>query len=52
MPWILAGDFNTFLPFDEKIGHKNLHMEPCTVFMTCVLSYRLEDIPYSGSFHT
>ncbi|GAB2215539.1 hypothetical protein Droror1_Dr00019926 [Drosera rotundifolia] len=43
-PWLVVDDFTVFFRQDEKIGHEELAVEPCTDLADCMASCGLEDL--------
>ncbi|XP_062116903.1 uncharacterized protein LOC133830841 [Humulus lupulus] len=50
-PWMIVGDFNEILNYDERAGSKN-HKKPSESFKECVMYCQMEDLKFSGSFFT
>lgn len=51
-PWLIVGDFNTYLAFEEKIGFSGVNIEPCADLPSCMAELGLEDLSGTGFFHT
>ncbi|XP_062118180.1 uncharacterized protein LOC133831781 [Humulus lupulus] len=50
-PWMIVGDFNEILNYDERAGSKN-HKKPSDSFKECVMYCQMEDLKFSGCFFT
>ncbi|XP_062085364.1 uncharacterized protein LOC133791452 [Humulus lupulus] len=50
-PWMIVGDFNEILNYDERAGRRN-HKKPSDSFKDCVVHCQMEDLKFSGCFFT
>ncbi|KAL9263366.1 hypothetical protein AKJ16_DCAP10167 [Drosera capensis] len=51
-PWLVMGDFNTYMNVDEKIGFQGVSMEPCPDLKGLFTELGLEGIPATSFYHT
>ncbi|MQL83629.1 hypothetical protein Taro_016132 [Colocasia esculenta] len=51
-PWLIGGDFNSFLALHEKKGGKRNYSRSTMDFQACVSAAGLEDAGYTGSNYT
>ncbi|MQL88103.1 hypothetical protein Taro_020652 [Colocasia esculenta] len=51
-PWLVGGDFNSFLALDEKKGGKRNYSRSTVDFQACVSAAGLEDAGYIGNKYT
>lgn len=49
LPWLLAGDFNTFIDKDETTGTNPHVTSRCAKFLSWINSLELIDLDFSGS---
>ncbi|XP_059639275.1 uncharacterized protein LOC132281597 [Cornus florida] len=52
LPWILGGDFNTIKALSENHGGSKKTSKAMLDFKTCLHNSNLEDLNYSGIFHS
>ncbi|XP_026457292.1 uncharacterized protein LOC113358007 [Papaver somniferum] len=54
LPWVVLGDFNEILNFNERIGSNSSssHISSMNHFNHCVEISQLFDLPFSGDFYT
>jgi hypothetical protein len=50
-PWLMAGDFNVVRNHYEKSGSSGLSTYE-KEFAACIQSVEIEDLPFTGCFHT
>uniref|UniRef100_A0A803P117 Reverse transcriptase domain-containing protein n=1 Tax=Cannabis sativa TaxID=3483 RepID=A0A803P117_CANSA len=50
-PWMIVGEFNEILSYEERIGRRN-HRRPSEKFQECVAHWGMEDLKSSGCFFT
>lgn len=51
IPWVIGGDFNTFLSLDEHQGRTHPTLRSLEDFKICVEECGLQDIPFTGPIH-
>ncbi|KAL9248998.1 hypothetical protein AKJ16_DCAP01201 [Drosera capensis] len=51
-PWLVYGDFNSFIQYDEKVGYEGVSILPYPNLKNCISHCALADIQGMGCFHT